>query len=531
MAQEVTPPDMVGAGIAAPQGTNASSLMAQLRQGGLPGDMVGLRAMPQQTPGQSYASALAGGVAQMQGQPNPIAGMQRQQFQQAQQQAQMHQRIIEQRMRREEGVLSLSKDLLQSENEEARMVGARGVMNFMKANGQQVPESLVKSLATRRMDTKEMGDVLREMTMGVDDAQIALRHPNLDPQTRAQLRASAKSDDTRRLLGLPTQREEQAEVLKLKKLDAEVMEVQFPELKGNAELQLAVEMAHRKINAGKGYREGTKDTQRLAYDFALEQVRSLKERELAIKEAAEARKNALMATQQRLMESVLGGGGPLSGGGGTPGFEPSVSIGPSGPTVTFKPQTQVKQGIADLQNTEAIFDSIKQMSGQLMTAPSAVEAGIQGAKLKFGSLTKSHTLAAAYDDSKQAFLGVLSRSLGGERGVLTDRDIARIDRMLPGFGDTKKIRDLKVGLIENLLKTSIEAKQSLLAGQPVSGDFRQRVEGLLRAAEEKAEGPVAPTSPLTAPRSLRVRDRKSGRTGTMTLQPGEPVPEGVEVIK
>ena len=481
---------MVGAGITAPQGTDASSLMAQLRQGGLPGDMAGL-AMPQQTPGQSYASALAGGVAQMQGQPNPIAGMQRQQFQQAQQQAQMHQRIIEQRMRREEGVLSLSKDLLQSENEEARMVGARGVMNFMKANGQQVPESLVKSLATRRMDTKEMGDVLREMTMGIDDAQIALRHPNLDPQTRAQLRASAKSDDTRKLLGLPTQREEQAEVLKLKKLDAEVMEAQFPELKGNAELQLAVEMAHRKINAGKGYREGDKNSQRIAYDMALDEVRSLKERELAIKEAAEARKNLLMAQQNRLMETVLGVGGPL--GGGAAGFEPSISIGPSGPTVSFKPQVKTKEALADLQQTEAIFDSIRQMSGALMIAKSAPEALLQSAKLYGGATLKTNTLAAAYEDSKQAFLGVLSRSLGGERGVLTDRDIARIDKMLPGFGDTKAVRDLKIGLIDNLLKTSMEAKNSMLAGKPVSGDFRARIETLIR----KAEGPTAPRPKLS----------------------------------
>jgi hypothetical protein len=489
MAEPVTPPDLIGAGVAQPQGTPPESLMSQLRTPALSPEMAGMMSMPRQTPGQAYASALAGGVAQMQGQPNPVMQQQQAHQQQSMQYAQMAERVQAARMAREQGILGISKDLLQSESQEARMVGARGMLNFAKNNGLPVQdiEPLVKGMALKRFD---MNAVLKDLELGLDDPTILMRYQGMDPQTLQAARKNLQNDTVRRAAGLKTSMETKKEALEVKKLEAEAMEADFPELKGNAELQLAVEMAHRKINAGKGYREGDKDTQRVAYEMALDQVRSVKERELAIREASEARKAMDSARNRQMMEQLLGGQGPLGGGGG---FEPSVSIGPSGPTVSFKPQTKTKEELAGLQQTEAIFDSVRQMSESLITAKTAPEALLQGVKLSAGAAVKSNTLAAAYQDSKQAFLGVLSRTLGGERGVLTDRDIARIDKMLPGFADTKAVRDLKIGLIDNLLKTSIEAKNSMLAGQPVSGGYRKRIEKLLR----EAEGPAAPRAKLS----------------------------------
>ncbi len=50
-----------------------------------------------------------------------------------------------------------------------------------------------------------------------------------------------------------------------------------------------------------------------------------------------------------------------------------------------------------------------------------------------------------FAEGKRLIMMAASRTLGGERGVLTDRDVARIDRSLPGLFDTVAIRDAKLG--------------------------------------------------------------------------------------
>jgi hypothetical protein len=150
-----------------------------------------------------------------------------------------------------------------------------------------------------------------------------------------------------------------------------------------------------------------------------------------------------------------------------------------------------RAALADLEQTRAILGTITTFANKLMTAESAFARTRQAAMLHAGALSGADPAAATYQAQRSAFLGILSRTLGGEKGVLTDRDVARIDSALPSFGDSKTTKDLKLGLLNNLLQTATEAKVSLMTGQPMKSDALERIQKLLDTAE-KAAGRAAP---------------------------------------
>ena len=556
MAQEVTPPDMVGAGVAAPQGTNASSLMAQLRQGGLPGDMAGLGAMPQQTPGQSYASALAGGVAQMQGQPNPIAGMQQQGYQQSLQRAQMVQNIMNQRIQREENrekvVLDISKDLMNSVSPEARMVGARGVLNFVQKNGMPVQEiePLIKAMTTRTVDINAL---MKDIELGLDDPTLYLRYRDLDPKTLQAARMNIKNDAARRVVGLKTTAESQKEIFDLKKAEADAMDADFPGIKGKPELQLMIDQEHRRVNAGKGYREGTPESRLAAFDTAYAQSKAAEQEKIAIQQAAEARKAAAAENFNKILMGVLRGGqgqpGQPSGGIGGPlsPFEVSPSITPSGGSINLTPR--------------------KPLSGEAMMQVSGI-GGLRDAINRVDAIRADPKLRASVEDYigpaaqfKITFQRSTPLGMAGEvppQVTQLQQNLARLEnytmRLITGaqMNQNEEVRIKKElptmdlppkdfwtrydTARENVAMMERRILGLALSGNQQAGSIAQEL-GLniprpsTGQPRVTPEAPQQPTSPLSAPRRLRVRDKKTGRTGTMTLQPGEQVPEGVEVTK
>src|SRR3972149_3742733 len=104
-----------------------------------------------------------------------------------------------------------------------------------------------------------------------------------------------------------------------------------------------------------------------------------------------------------------------------------------------------KKELADLGPVSNVVDTLTAYSDRLITAKTPGEAAKQFVVLSGGAMAKSNALAAAYNDSKEAFTGTISRTLGGERGVLTDRDIKRMAKLLPNFRDTVAIKELKNG--------------------------------------------------------------------------------------
>lgn len=151
-----------------------------------------------------------------------------------------------------------------------------------------------------------------------------------------------------------------------------------------------------------------------------------------------------------------------------------------------------KENLAGLDQVTALVDTIGAMADNLITAPNAMQAALQGTQLTAGAFAKTNTVAASYQDSRQAVLGVISRYLGGERGVLTDRDIFRIDKWLPGFRDTKQIKDMKMGTIRIILGVAQEAQKRKVTGQSFDqSGLKKKIDNLFAVLEKSStEGKI-----------------------------------------
>src|SRR5690606_29471440 len=82
-----------------------------------------------------------------------------------------------------------------------------------------------------------------------------------------------------------------------------------------------------------------------------------------------------------------------------------------------------------------IKNGYDEVTKQSLTAKGGAEFGLQkleGLKGEAAAITQSSPEAANYKRQTKAFLSLISRGLG-EKGVLTDKDLDRIDNALPEF--------------------------------------------------------------------------------------------------
>lgn len=154
-------------------------------------------------------------------------------------------------------------------------------------------------------------------------------------------------------------------------------------------------------------------------------------------------------------------------------------------------------GLADLNSVDTLVGAISSLANELITAENPLELTKQAALLKAGSLSRTNPTANAYEAQSAAFVGTLARALGGERGVLTDRDIIRVGRALPGFTDTKQIKDYKLGNLKLLVDAAKEGKKARVENRPVKSST-DRIQQLLLGLEKVKTTPPPPpgTIPL-----------------------------------
>ena len=178
-----------------------------------------------------------------------------------------------------------------------------------------------------------------------------------------------------------------------------------------------------------------------------------------------------------LLKRFGGGGGNLAPGQG-------ISVGPRGATFSqtgqrslprigaeakvraeatteARIQGKAREALAGFGPLEVIVTQLEQDANALITATTPLEALKQRIQLTAGALTKSNPVAAAYEDSKEAFLDQVARTLGGARGVLTDKDIERLGRIFVTFGDTVATKDLKQQKLREILKAAVAVQRKL----------------------------------------------------------------------
>ena len=146
-----------------------------------------------------------------------------------------------------------------------------------------------------------------------------------------------------------------------------------------------------------------------------------------------------------------------------------------------------KEALRGLRRSEGLLGSVLGFADRSITATTGEAAIRQVVDFKTNEYLARNPVAKTFVETRDAFLGSIARDLGGERGVLTDRDIERVRKAIPGPWDTVATKDLKKALIADLIATSRNALIAEVTGQSPAGHRRQLAE--LLDAIEKVQSP------------------------------------------
>ncbi len=127
--------EVPGGGGSLPSGL-AESLRAPQQGLGMDASLLSMMMGTPMNNGQVYASALAGGVAQMQGRKNPVleqfTAQQDQQRQQAETMYRLQENVRRQRAERDKSVYDISKSFMESPDRDMREHGAKGYFDYLE---------------------------------------------------------------------------------------------------------------------------------------------------------------------------------------------------------------------------------------------------------------------------------------------------------------------------------------------------------------------------------------------------------------
>ncbi len=197
----------------------------------------------------------------------------------------------------------------------------------------------------------------------------------------------------------------------------------------------------------------------------------------------------------------------------------------SNPQLRFASPEQ-QQAVQALKPTREQLATFQTLADRLITAKTPGEVAAQGVRLYAGAYTGTNPEAKAFLDSSMGFIGNLSRTLGGERGVLTDldRQVMR-NAAIASFFDTVQSRDIKKAIINDMYKAAHQAAVGTIAGTS-TGESVSEVKQLLKRLDE--------VNTQTFRNSLRGDQLaiKNPKTGEVRIgSKGAKVPEGWEAIQ
>lgn len=129
------------------------------------------------------------------------------------------------------------------------------------------------------------------------------------------------------------------------------------------------------------------------------------------------------------------------------------------------------------EHTLATIGSIKQdvdaVLDKFQSIPTSIRGPIAGRTLGIAAREiKGDPNVVAYEDFKQFILSNISRQLGGERGVLTDKDVERIQKALPNLTDTNESAKQKIELMMQFIDRRVKEHQKI-AGMEQVGIFSE----------------------------------------------------------
>ena len=134
---------------------------------------------------------------------------------------------------------------------------------------------------------------------------------------------------------------------------------------------------------------------------------------------------------------------------------------------------KVRNTITELASARSIVQEMKDELSRVNAPRNFAERATTGALNVVGAATQANTAAASFNASRESFLATLARA-AGERGVLTDQDIARARKMTPGLTDTRAFRESRWSRIEawldNMEERAMTAQTAPNAGRGTGRD-------------------------------------------------------------
>lgn len=123
-----------------------------------------------------------------------------------------------------------------------------------------------------------------------------------------------------------------------------------------------------------------------------------------------------------------------------------------------KAKTEAKNA-EKVKGMEAIEGDLNSLLSLYKEIPENLKGPIQGRTLGVGAkIFGTNTALNTYEDARGLVLANISREFGGEKGVLTDRDIKRIEDAFPNKTDTADIAAKKIEFIRDFVGRKIEVK-------------------------------------------------------------------------
>lgn len=104
---------------------------------------------------------------------------------------------------------------------------------------------------------------------------------------------------------------------------------------------------------------------------------------------------------------------------------------------------------ANIGNLQAVSNQLKRFEDSFATMPNKLESNTFGRlRAATGFQTKEE---ANFDSQRTLLFNKIARDLGGEKGVLSDQDIKRIEKSLPSYTDSAVQKQAKMQAIYDLL--------------------------------------------------------------------------------
>ena len=137
-----------------------------------------------------------------------------------------------------------------------------------------------------------------------------------------------------------------------------------------------------------------------------------------------------------------------------------------------------KKGTNNVANLQAVSQQLKRFEDSFKGMPNKLESNTLG---RFRNFTGLQTETEAnFNSQRQLLFNKIARDLGGEKGVLSDQDIKRIEGALPSYTDSYAQKQAKMQAIYDLLNDRLSVEggslgQTTQSGTTQVGKYKVRV--------------------------------------------------------